>query len=216
MKSVNIEGLYVVTDPALSGSVLSDAVEHAIAGGASMVQYRQKDRRLPAYRDDAVELRKISRRHQTVLIINDNPLLAAEINADGVHIGRSDVTVAQARAVVGNDKIIGVSCYNDIELALRAEREGADYVAFGSFFSSSIKPDAVYAPIDLITRAKREMLLPVVAIGGIDQFNGSALIEAGADALAVISAVFAQSDIQKAAQALSDLFDKRSEPRKSQ
>lgn len=205
---MDIRGLYVITEPSLRGDALSEAVEQAVLGGASIVQYRQKDSRSSAYVDDALKLRQVTHRHQAALIINDDPELANAVDADGVHIGRVDAGVAEARGIIGNDKIIGVSCYDDIELALGAQRQGADYVAFGSFFVSAVKPDAVKAPIRLIERAKSELTLPVVAIGGISQSNGALLIRAGADAIAVISAVFAQNDVYRAAQQLSHLFDR--------
>lgn len=203
---MEIKGLYAITDAALTGSQLGYAVEQAIAGGANIVQYRQKDTHSSAYLDDAMLLRKITRCSQTTFIVNDDPELMMKVEADGIHIGHSDIEVVQARAIIGNDKIIGVSCYNDIKLARRVEQQGGDYVAFGSFFASSIKPDAVKASIRLIQQAKKELTLPVVAIGGIDQRNGSLLIDAGADALAVISAVFVQKNIQAAAQQLANLF----------
>lgn len=197
----------MITDAASRGDALADAVEQAVAGGANIVQYRQKDSRSSAYIDDAIRLRSITKRYHAALIINDDPELASVVDADGVHIGRSDAGLAEARATIGRNKIIGVSCYDDINLARRAAKQGADYVAFGSFFTSPVKPDAVKAPIRLIALAKSELTLPVVAIGGIDQANGSLLISAGADALAVISAVFAQSDVCQAAKQLAKLFD---------
>ena len=202
-----IRGLYVITDSNLTGYRLVTAVEQAIAGGARIVQYRQKDRQSSSYLEDAILLRTITLRHQTTFIINDDPQLAKEVDADGVHIGRTDADALKARAIIGNDKVIGVSCYDDINLAYRAQQQGADYIAFGSFFESPVKPDAVKAPIQLIKRAKRELSLPVVAIGGIDQSNGSLLIDAGVDAIAVISAVFARDDIQTAAREMAALFD---------
>ena len=204
---MNISGLYVITQSCMQGDALGSAVEQAVAGGAGMVQYRQKDSQSPAYVDDALMLRQITQRHQALLIINDDPELANTVDADGVHVGRTDTSVAETRALIGNDKIIGVSCYDDIGLAQRAERQGADYVAFGSFFASAVKPDAVKAPISLIDQAKSELTLPVVAIGGINQRNGALLVRAGVDAIAVISAVFAQSDAYKAAQQLAHLFE---------
>ena len=204
---MTISGLYLITDSTLTGSGLVNAVEQAIAGGARIVQYRQKNRQTSSYLDDASSLRTTTSRHQTTFIINDDPQLAAEVNADGVHIGRADGSAAEARAIIGNTKLIGVSCYDDIKMAHRAQQQGVDYIAFGSFFPSTVKPDAVNAPIQLIQRAKHELSLPVVAIGGIDQHNGSLLIEAGADAIAVISAVFGREDILKAARELAALFD---------
>ena len=205
---MEIRGLYVVTDPDQSGVRLTTAVEQAVAGGARTVQYRQKDKNSRAYVDDAVALRTITRRRKRTLIINDDPILATNVDADGVHLGRSDVDVVAARSIIGTEKIIGVSCYDDLDRALLAQQQGADYVAFGSFFPSSTKPGAVKASINLLQQAKRQLSLPLVAIGGIDRFNAPLLIEAGADAIAVISAVFAQKDVRAAAKLLAGLFNR--------
>lgn len=204
---MKIRGLYVITDPDLTGRRLVSAVQQAIQGGAAIVQYRQKDKRQSTYLRDAGELRKITQSYGTVFIINDDPELAREVGADGVHIGRSDTSLPRTRSIIDEGKLIGVSCYNDIKRARRAQQEGADYVAFGSFFVSSIKPDAVKASIELLRQAKSELDIPIVAIGGIDEQNGQALIDAGADSLAVISAVFAQADIAAAARRLTNLFN---------
>lgn len=204
---MKIRGLYVITDSALVGQRLRDAVEQALQGGAAIVQYRQKDRRKSAYLHDAGELRKLTQRYGTVFIINDDPELVREIDADGVHIGRSDTSIARARSIMGKHKLVGISCYNDIRRARHAQQQGADYVAFGSFFVSSIKPNAVRASTELLRQAKEELRIPVVAIGGINEQNAEVLIDAGADSLAVISAVFAQSDIKAAARRLTNLFN---------
>jgi len=122
-----------------------------------------------------------------------------------VHLGGADGSVAAARTLLGNGKLIGVSCYNRRALAQEAVRQGADYVAFGSFFSSTVKPDAVVATPDLLRQARRELHVPIVAIGGITAQNGAQLLDAGADALAVISAVFSAPDIEHAARQFSTL-----------
>jgi thiamine-phosphate pyrophosphorylase len=202
-----MRGLYVLTDPDLiPDSELADRVEQAVAGGAAAVQYRDKR---PGYRghlDRAGELRVLTRRLGALLIINDDPQLAVEVEADGVHLGRDDADIESARGIIGR-RIIGVSCYDDFDLALDAQVRGADYVAFGSFHPSPTKPGAVAASPDLLRRAKRELRIPVVAIGGITPENGAALIGAGADALAVISAVFAADDPRQAAERFKAMID---------
>ena len=204
---MKIRGLYVITDPGLIGSRLWEAVEAALQGGAAVVQYRQKDKLASNYSYDAQKLSDLAKRYRAVFIINDDVELAREVDADGVHVGRTDTSIALARSVVGRHKIVGVSCYNDMMRALNAEQQGADYVALGSFFGSAIKPNAVKASIELLRRAKSELTVPVVAIGGINEQNGRQLISAGADSLAVISAVFAQKDIKTAARRLTNLFN---------
>lgn len=194
-----MRGLYVLTDPDLiPDAALPGRVRRAIAGGASAVQYRDKRPGYQGHLERARALRLVTRELGALLIVNDDPRLAAEVDADGVHLGRDDPDVEQARAVVGR-RIVGVSCYNDLELAADAERRGANYVAFGSFYPSPTKSDTVVAGPELLRRAKRRLHIPVIAIGGITPENGAALIAAGADALAVVSAVFTSDDPQHAA-----------------
>ena len=148
----------------------------------------------------------MTREFAAPFIVNDDVRLAAQVDADGVHFGAMDGSLHAARDVLGKHKIIGVSCYNQILLARNAVDAGADYVAFGSFFASTVKPDAVAATPDLLRQARRELVVPLVAIGGITAQNGAQLAEAGASALAVISALFDAADIQAAARDFSKLF----------
>jgi thiamine-phosphate pyrophosphorylase len=203
-----VRGLYAITDT--SGDVddgLLTRVRSAILGGAQLVQYRDKSADRGRRRRQGSALNALCRAHGTPLIINDDVALAAEVGAAGVHVGKDDLSLAAARSRLGNTAIIGVSCYDRLDLALAAARQGADYVAFGSFFPSPTKPSAVRADIELLRAARRELSLPIVAIGGITPANGADLIAAGADCLAVISGVFTQPDIRAAAQAYTDLFD---------
>lgn len=154
----------------------------------------------------AREISGLCHRHGVYFFINDDVALAAATNAHGVHLGRDDLPLAQARAQLGADRLIGVSCYNEIERALTAQQQGANYVAFGSFFPSRTKPEAARATPDLLRAARTQLQIPIVAIGGITPENGAALIEAGADMLAVIEGVFAQPDIQAATQRYAKLF----------
>lgn len=199
-------GLYVLTDPDLiPDAALVDRVRAAIEGGASAVQYRDKRPGDEGHLARARALRRLTRELGALLIINDDPHLAVESDADGVHLGRDDPDIDQARAVVGR-RTIGVSCYNDLRLAAAAEGRGADYVAFGSFHPTRTKSGTVTATPDLLRRARRALGIPIVAIGGITPDNGAVLLEAGADALAVASAIFAAADPKQAAERFKPLL----------
>ena len=174
------------------------------------MQYRNKqaDRRLKL--EQAMALRELARQFAVPFIINDDAVLAMDVDAEGVHLGKADDSVAAVRKLLGADKIIGVSCYNQINLAHDAEEQGADYVAFGAFFASTVKPSASHAAIALLDEARRAIRLPIVAIGGITAENGRQLLDAGADALAVISALFAAEDVLRAARRFANLnLDKK-------
>jgi thiamine-phosphate pyrophosphorylase len=209
--SQGLSGLYAVT-PEPSGSTdrgdgrLLEQVAQAIHGGARLVQYRDKGADPERRRDQATTLLALCRSAQVPLVINDDLELAAAIGADGVHLGRDDADPARARERLGPLALIGVSCYERLDLAQRAERAGASYVAFGSFFPSPTKPNAVRPPPSLLGEARRALALPLVAIGGITPQNAGALIAAGADMVAVITGIFAAPDITAAAQAYSRLF----------
>ncbi len=206
LRGFPFRGLYAITDAELRGDGLARQVARAIAGGARVIQYRDKGEDAARREAEARELLAVCRSRGVPLLINDDPALAARIGADGVHIGREDGGLAAARATLGPEAIIGVSCYDRFALAEQACAAGADYVAFGRFFPSRSKPQAVQADPALLRRARRELPCPVVAIGGITAQNGRPLIEAGADMLAVIRGVFGAPDVTAAARALSDLF----------
>lgn len=203
-----LRGLYAITDSSLivSGRLL-DFVSHAITGGAAMIQYRDKGLDGPRRERDARDLLALCRSHGVPLIINDDVALAQSVGADGVHLGCDDTPLTEARRILGAATVIGVSCYNNFELAVTAQAEGADYIAFGRFFVSQTKPGAVQASTDLIRRAKATLAIPVVAIGGITPDNGAVLVEAGADMLAVVGGVFGQSDPAHAARRYTQLFE---------
>jgi thiamine-phosphate pyrophosphorylase len=198
-----LRGLYAVT----AGPDPVRGVADALAGGGRAVQYRDKGRDPDRRRREALELLALCRERGVPLLINDDVELAAAVGADGVHLGRDDPPLAEARRRLGPDALIGVSCYNELERALAARDAGADYVAFGRFFASGTKPLAVQAEPALLRRARPLVRLPLVAIGGITPENGGALIEAGADMLAVVGGVFGQPDIRRAALAFSTLFE---------
>ena len=197
-----LSGLYVITADTTS----VEDVASAIRGGASVVQYRDKSADASARLKKSGALRRLCSDTDTLLIINDDVELAATVGADGVHLGRDDADCARARERLGDGAIVGVSCYNEFARAEAAARAGASYIAFGAFFPSPTKPEAPRATPDLIVRARQELSLPVVAIGGITPQNGASLIAAGADMLAVITAVFSQPDIAGASRRFSDLF----------
>ncbi len=192
-------GLYAVT-PEIEVETLIHRVMQVLEGGASVIQLRDKKKRLDL--NDARRLLSLSHRYGAPLIINDDVALACETGADGVHLGRDDAGLEEARRELGDDTIIGVSCYADLDCAREAEARGANYVAFGAFFPSASKPCAPPAPIEILTQARSALSCPIVAIGGITPENGGTLIQAGADLLAVIAGVFDQADpLEK-----SDLF----------
>lgn len=202
-----MKGLYAVTPDEADSERLFARVERVLAGGAPWLQYRNKEAGDTQRTREARRLRELCSATGARLIINDDPRLAADVDADGVHIGRDDGDVAAARAIVGR-RIIGVSCYDRLELAQAAAAAGADYVAFGSVFASPTKPAAVRAPLDLFARA-RKLGVPLVAIGGITLENAPQAIAAGADALAVIADVFGAPDPEGRARAFAALFPHR-------
>ncbi len=204
-----LRGLYVLTDTLqFTRDALVRTVADAIAGGARIVQYRDKSDDTERRLAEASALRSLTLEHEVLFLINDDLDLAEAVAADGVHLGREDGAIGAARARLGSEAIIGASCYNSFELARDAAQAGADYVAFGSFFPSSTKPEAVPAGLELLTRAKQELSVPVCAIGGITKETAPVLITAGADMLAVISAVFSATDIEAAARDFSMLWPK--------
>ncbi|MDD4929343.1 MAG: thiamine phosphate synthase [Gallionella sp.] len=201
-----IIGLYVITPEEPDTAKLQRQVKLALQGGARVLQYRNKLGNAALRMEQARALRQLTREFAVPFIINDDVVLAGQVDADGVHLGGDDGSIAAARHALGFDKMIGVSCYNDFSLAQDAADLGADYIAFGAFFASTIKPCAPVATPDLLNRARREIDLPLVAIGGITAANGASLLEAGAGALAVISAVFSAPDIEGATRDFSNLF----------
>ncbi len=207
-EALKLRGLYAITDPGLCpDESLADQVEAALKGGASVIQFRDKRPDREIRRSLASRLLTLCRKHQALLIINDDLSLARETGAHGVHLGRDDADIHQAREIMGDKAIIGISCYNCLQLAQAAVENGADYVAFGRFFPSRTKPEAVQATPELLQIAKQKIDRPLVAIGGITPENGAPLIEAGADMLAVIHGVFGQADIRNACQQMTNLFE---------
>ncbi|HEV8645976.1 MAG TPA: thiamine phosphate synthase [Burkholderiales bacterium] len=205
-----VSGLYAVTPGLADPALLASKIEAALRGGARVVQYRNKTAHERLRHEQALQIARLCRDAGACFIINDSIELAREVGADGVHLGEDDDGVGAARALLGPGKLIGVSCYDQLSRARDAVAQGADYIAFGSFFPSPTKPGVVTASRDLLRAAKR-FSRPIVAIGGITPDNAAALIEAGADAVAVVSAVFDAPDIERAARRIADLFAEHSE-----
>ncbi len=202
-----IKGVYAVTPDCANTTDLLHRVRLALTGKVQILQYRNKSANTAQRLEQAHALRKLTREFATTFIVNDDIQLAAHVDADGVHLGAADDSVDTARAALGIHKIIGVSCYNRLSLAHDAVRAGADYVAFGAFFPSTIKPDAEVADIELLLQARVELAVPLVAIGGITLHNAASLVHAGADALAVISALFDAENIMATAKKFSNLIN---------
>jgi thiamine-phosphate pyrophosphorylase len=207
--SYSLGGLYIITDKKLiprSGFI--DTVEKAIRGGARIVQLREKDTPEKEIIKLGKGLLEVTRRYGIPLIINDSPVLAKEIGADGVHIGQYDMLISQAREFLGSKTIIGVSCYGDVQRGLQAEREGADYVSFGTPFFTPTKPDRKPTPFEVLREAKRRITkIPVFAIGGISKENVRSVLETGVDGICVITSVFGSPDPEKASRELALLFE---------
>ncbi len=201
-------GLYLIADASVVARArLAAAVEAAIAGGAVLVQYRDKAADARTRLATARALAALCRARGVPLLVNDDPALAREAGADGVHVGRDDPPVAAARAALGAGALVGTSCYNALPLARAAAAAGADYVAFGSVFPSPTKPGAVRAPLALLGEARAALGVPVCAIGGITPANAGEVAAAGADLLAVASGVLAAPDPEAAARAIARLYE---------
>ena len=186
-----MHGLYAITDEhRIAPARFDDTVAQLLAGGARIVQYRDKSRDKARRLAQARALRRLTREYDACLIINDDIELCRQVEADGVHLGKNDAAIATARARLGEAAIIGASCYDSLSLAARAKAAGASYLAFGALFPSPTKPGAVAAPLSLLAEAKARFALPVCAIGGIDAENAARVIAAGADMVAVISALY--------------------------
>jgi thiamine-phosphate pyrophosphorylase len=202
-----LKGLYAITDEKLiTRQGFSEAVELALQGGARIIQYRDKSNNPQKRFQQATILCSLCEQYQAVSIINDDIELAKAVNAHGVHLGKDDASLTKARQTLGDNAIIGISCYNNLPLAINAEKNTADYVAFGAMFSSSTKPEAIKTNIDIISNAKQQLSIPVCAIGGITDKNIQQLIQQGVDMTAVISSLFASNDIKDTADSLSKHF----------
>jgi thiamine-phosphate pyrophosphorylase len=185
-----IKGVYAITPDEENTAILIAMAEAALQGGIDVLQYRNKRANHKLQTQQARLLLPLCRQYRTPLIINDSIKLCLTLDADGVHLGADDGNLADARARLGPDKILGASCYNRLDLALAAAEAGADYAAFGACFASGTKPNAPVAPLSLFAQAKAMIKIPLVAIGGIDLQNAPLVVQAGADAVAVVGALF--------------------------
>ena len=206
--------LYAITDRQwLHGAMLSEHVKLAIEGGATMIQIRDKDilstdsdAGLKDEYSEALEIKRICHEHKVPLIINDNVQFAIDIDADGVHLGQDDMNPAEARKLLGTDKIIGVTA-KTVEQAKRAEADGADYLGSGAVFGSTTKLNAKPMTKKLLREITAAVDIPVVAIGGINADNASTLKGTGIAGIAVVGAIFASADIKAAARELAEICD---------
>ncbi|OOG21928.1 thiamine-phosphate diphosphorylase [Thioalkalivibrio denitrificans] len=204
-----LRGLYVITpDGAPDAAQLQTRVTAALRGGARIVQYRDKSGDHGRRLETAHALRELCEAHAALLIINDDAHLAHAIDAHGVHLGQQDMPLEDARALLGPEAVIGITCHERLDRAIAAELGGADYVAFGAAFPSPTKPDAARVPLMLFAQAREVLNVPVCAIGGITAENASEVITAGADMVAVSSGVFDRPDPEAEAEArrLAALF----------
>jgi thiamine-phosphate pyrophosphorylase len=206
-------GLYSITPEMPNAADCLARVRAALRGGTRIVQYRDKSSDTARQRAMALALRALTRDFGALLIVNDKPTLALDVEADGVHLGGDDGDLAAAREALGQDKILGVSCYADFDRARAAVRAGADYVAFGAVFASPTKPHAVRADLALFGRCRDELAVPACAIGGITLDNAATVVAAGADMLAVITDIFQEGEaeaIETRAHAYQALFQRKS------
>lgn len=201
-RAVRLRGLYAITPEIDETATLVAQVGAAIAGGACAIQYRHKRASTGVRAEQARSLAELCAARGSLFIVNDDPRLAAEVGADGVHLGENDAPISAARAIVGDDALIGASAYDDLARARELVDGGADYIAFGSLFASPVKPHARRAALDRLSLA-RGLGVPLVGIGGIDAGNAGRVIEAGAAAVAVITAVFASDDVEAAARRIA-------------
>lgn len=208
MSNYALEGLYAITDSVLmpDDNELLSRIEAALHGGTRIVQYRDKSDDANKRLRQAKALIDLCAQFDVPLIINDDAQLAKDSGAAGVHLGQGDGQVDAARTLLGNNAIIGVTCHDSQELGLTAQQQGANYIAYGAFYASKTKPNAIPAPLNLLGRSKAQINLPTVAIGGITVDNAAQTLAAGADMLAVVHALLAAEDVEQQARRFSQLF----------
>jgi thiamine-phosphate pyrophosphorylase len=202
-----MRGLYLVTPDWDDTGRLLDVTERALEAGATLVQYRNKTAGEALREQQAAALLALCRRHARPLVINDHVELCLRLGADGVHVGGLDAPVAAVRAALGPARIVGASCYGQFALAQAAQDAGASYVAFGGFYRSKVKVYEVSTPPDIVARAKAQLAVPVVAIGGMTPENARPLVGLGADMVAAISSVYAAPDAGAAVREFVELFE---------
>jgi len=188
MLNQRIKGLYGITpDKDLDITLIKNAIKkHKL----NILQYRRKTQDEKRKLDEATQLLELCLQHNTLFIVNDDVNLCKKIGANGVHLGQNDVDVQSARSALGDKFIIGVSCYNNLKLAIEAEKNGADYIALGAVFKSSTKPDAAYCSLSTIQNIKHNINIPIVGIGGVTFENQQSVLDAGCDSIAMIEGLF--------------------------
>jgi thiamine-phosphate pyrophosphorylase len=205
-KTSTLRGLYVVTPDWDDTKKLVEVSEQALKGGVALLQYRHKTASDALRREQAEALLALCRKYTVSFIINDFVQLCIDIDADGIHVGGTDKSVAEVRALIGADKILGSSCYGDLALAHAAEKAGASYVAFGGFYPSRVKKYPVTTPQTIVADWKAQGKVPSVVIGGMTRDNAAPLVTNGADMVAAISSVYLANDPQAAAREFAELF----------
>lgn len=202
-----LSGIYAITDEILTPkNTIISQVEKALEAGVSIVQFRDKTSKDSEVESICQELQALCIEHGATFIIDDRAHLVAKIDADGLHIGKDDISLSEAKKIVGDKKIIGVSCYGSVKRAKEAESEGASYVAFGSFFRSPTKPKSTVIDLDIISKAKEQINIPICTIGGINASNIDKLMEHKPDMVSVVSAIFGGEDIKERVEALKQKF----------
>lgn len=205
-KAYKLHGLYLVTPDWDDTRKLLEATELALKGGVALLQYRHKTADAAQRQEQAECLQALCRSYQVPFIINDHVELCMSLDADGIHVGGTDKSVADVRKMIGPDKILGSSCYGDLQLALSAQAAGASYVAFGGFYPSKVKKYPVTTPPTIVSDWKAQGKVPSVVIGGMTKENSAPLVQNGADMVAAISSVYLAGDPQRAVQEFNALF----------
>jgi len=204
-----IKGLYAITPDSADLNTLIQKTKSAIEGGAFMVQYRSKILNRDVKMQQCAAILSLCREYEIPCIVNDDVDMCRILEADGVHLGEKDDNIAEVRHMLGEDAIIGSSCYDQLDRAKTAQKEGASYVAFGAMFATSTKPNAPRATLALLKEAKREIQIPIVAIGGITVNNAHDVIKTGIDAIAVITSLYEAKSIKETAETLSKMFHQK-------
>jgi thiamine-phosphate pyrophosphorylase len=207
-----MQGLYLVTPNWDDTDKLLEYTGAALHAGAALVQYRHKDADAALRREQGAALLALCRRYSRPLVINDHVALCLTLGADGVHVGGTDVSVREARLALGPGKIVGASCYGDLELARAAERDGATYAAFGGFYPSTVKRYSFVTDPDILRAARAALTLPLVVIGGMTPVNAAPLVARGASMVAAITSVYQAQDPGAAVRAFDALFAANAEP----
>ena len=201
-----IKGLYAITPDSADLNTLIQKTKSVIEGGAFMVQYRSKILNRDVKMQQCAAILRLCREYEIPCIVNDDVDMCRILEADGVHLGEKDDNIAEVRHILGEDAIIGSSCYDQLNRANEAQKEGASYVAFGAMFPTSTKPNAPRATLALLKEAKREIQIPVVAIGGITVNNAHDVIKTGIDAIAVITSLYEAKTIKETAETFAKMF----------